>query len=243
MESIKNMEPQIVLETEDFLVINKPAGLLVHGGPGVVGETLVEWLLQKYPSIKNVGEDPARPGIVHRLDRDVSGLMVVCKNQKTYEHIKEQFQNRTIKKEYTALVYGKILKDDDEIDFPIKRASAGYKMAAVPKNFADHHDDKIRHAVTQIEVVKKLINYTLLKVNIKTGRTHQIRVHLFAYGHPIVGDMLYFTHTTKLKNLKNNLGRIFLVSTHLEFNDLSNERQSFKVGLPDDLTKFLETIK
>ncbi|MEI7452385.1 MAG: RluA family pseudouridine synthase [Candidatus Falkowbacteria bacterium] len=237
------MEAEIISETKDYLVINKPAGLLVHGGIGIVGETLVDWLTKKYPDIKNVGEDPMRPGIVHRLDRDVSGLMVVCKNQETYDSLKAQFQDRTIKKEYTALVYGKLSKDEDEIDFPIKRATAGFKMAAVPKNFADHSDDKIRHAVTSISVIKKMVNYTLLKVNIKTGRTHQIRVHLFAYGHPIVGDNLYCTRITKLKNLKNKLDRVFLVSTELEFNDLEGVRQKFQAPLPDSIAKFLETAR
>ncbi len=237
------MEPEIISETNDYLVINKPAGLLVHGGIGIVGETLVDWLLKKYPDIKNVGEDPERPGIVHRLDKDVSGLMVVCKNQKTYEHIKAQFQDRSIKKEYTALVYGKLTKDDDEIDFPIKRSSGGFKMAAVPRNFATHSDDKIRHAVTLVKVIKKMVNYTLVNLNIKTGRTHQIRVHLFAYGHPIVGDNLYCTRITKLKNQKHNLGRVFLVSTKLEFNDLDDVRQEFQISLPTSLLKFLESAK
>ena len=239
----KNMKPEIIAETKDYLVINKPAGLLVHGGIGIVGETLVDWLTKKYPNIKNVGEDPMRPGIVHRLDRDVSGLMVVCKNQATYDSIKAQFQDRTIKKEYTALVYGKISKDEDEIDFPIKRATAGFKMAAVPKNFADRSDDKIRHAVTKIEVIKKMINYTLLKINIKTGRTHQIRVHMFAYGYPIVGDNLYCTRISKLKNVKNKLDRVFLASTELEFNDLNGERQKFQVPLPEVISKFLENAR
>jgi len=237
------MEPEIISETNDYLVINKPAGLLVHGGIGIVGETLVDWLVKKYPDIKNVGEDPARPGIVHRLDRDVSGLMVICKNQETYDNLKVQFQDRSIKKEYTALVYGKILKDEDEIDFPIKRATAGFKMAAVPKNFSHHNDDKIRHAITHLEVIKKMVNYTLIKLNIKTGRTHQIRVHLFAYGHPIVGDNLYCTRITKLKNLKNNLNRVFLASTELEFNDLKGERQKFQAPMPEVMVKYLETAR
>jgi len=237
------MEPIIIFENHSYLVINKPAGLLVHGAPHIEEATLVNWLLERYPDIENVGEDPARPGIVHRLDKEVSGLMVIPKNQITYEMLKKQFQERTIKKEYTALVYGKIFKEEDEISFPIKRSNEGYKMAAVPKNFSDNSDDKIRPATTRITILKRLINYTLLKVEIKTGRTHQIRVHLHAYGHPIVGDNLYSTKITRIKNKKYNLGRVFLVSTNLEFTDQNGERQSFQTGLPVDLTNFLETAK
>jgi len=237
------MEPKIIFENNNYLVIDKPAGLLVHGAPHIKEATLVSWLLKKYPDIKDVGEDPARPGIVHRLDKDVSGLMVIPKNQATYEMLKEQFQTRTIKKEYTALVYGKIFKDEEEINFPIKRSEQGYKMAAVPQNFSEQNDDKIRQAVTKITIIKRLINYTLLKVEIKTGRTHQIRVHLFAFGHPIVGDNLYSTKMTRIKNKKHNLGRVFLVSTKLEFDDQDGVRQSFQVGLPADLLTFLESAK
>lgn len=235
---------EIIADTKDYLVINKPAGLLVHGAPHIKEDTLVNWLLEKYPEVGQVGEDLERPGIMHRLDKDVSGLMVIAKNHSSYESLKEQFKNRTITKEYTALVYGKVLKDEDEIDFPIKRSTKGYKMAAVPQNFNEENDEaKIRRAATAFSVIKKFINFTLLKIIIKTGRTHQIRVHLHAYGYPIVGDGLYNNKQTRIKNKKYDLGRVFLTSTHLEFNDLNQARQSFSVGLPDNLVEFLTKIK
>ena len=243
LEPERVLDPEIIFENNDYLVSNQPAGLLTHGAAHITEPTLVTWLLKKYPAIKEVGEDPERPGIVHRLDKDVSGLMVIAKNQETFQLLKKQFQNRTIKKEYTALVYGKLPKDEDEIDFPIKRASEGYKMAAVPKNFVAQHDETVRIAITKIAILKKLINYTLIKATIKTGRTHQIRVHLAAYGHPLVGDNLYGTKMTRIKNKKQGWPRIFLVSTRLEFKDQAGEKQKFQVNLPTDLLKFLETAK
>ena len=239
MEDIK-----IIADTKDYLVINKPAGLLAHGAPHIKEATLIDWLLQKYPEVGQVGEDLDRPGIMHRLDKDVSGLMVIAKNHASYESLKEQFKNRTITKEYTALVYGRVLKDEDEIDFPIKRSAKGYKMAAVPQNFNEENDAaKVRRAATVFSVIKRFVNFTLLKITIKTGRTHQIRVHLHAYGYPIVGDGLYNNKQSKIKNKKYNLGRVFLTSTHLEFKDLKGEEQSFSVGLPEDLIQFLTRIK
>lgn len=235
---------EIIADTKDYLVINKPAGLLVHGAPHIKEKTLVDWLLEKYPEVSRIGEDLERPGIMHRLDKDVSGLMVIAKNQDSYESLKEQFKSRKTTKEYTALVYGKVLKDEDEIDFPIKRSTKGYKMAAVPQNFSEENEDeKVRRAATAFSVIKRFINFTLLKVTIKTGRTHQIRVHLHAYGYPIVGDNLYCNKQSKIKNKKYDLGRVFLTSTHLEFNDLTGARQSFSIGLPDDLSQFLAKIK
>ena len=246
--------PKIIFENENCLVIDKPAGLAVHPGGNIEGRTLKDWLLEKYPEIKGVGEDESRPGIVHRLDMDVSGLMVIAKNQKSYNHLKKQFQDRTIGKEYTALVHGKIDKDYDNIDFHIKRSRDGYRMAAIPKNTENllirkspkNRDQgnmeawfKSRDALTEFEVIKRFVNFTLIKVKIKTGRTHQIRVHLFAYGHPLLGDTLYFTKKSKVKNEKLNLNRVFLFSDKLSFTDLDGERLEFKLSMPKDLTSYL----
>lgn len=254
-----------IFENKDYLIINKPAGLLVHGADHIKEPTLVEQLLDNHPEIIKVGDDPARPGIIHRLDRDVSGLMIICKDQETFDSLKEQFQKRTVEKEYTALVYGKIEKDEGEIDFPIKRSSKGFKMAAVPASFTPSFNsaDKpvplkararrvrrarlrlttARQAITEFEVIKKFINYTLLRVKIKTGRTHQIRVHMLAYGHPLVGDNLYSTKKTREKNKKLNLGRVFLVANELSFYGQKGERRTYKINLPSELEGFLKKIK
>lgn len=234
---------QVIFEDNNFLVINKPAGLLVHGADHIKEPSLVDQLLEKYPALTKVGEDPNRPGIMHRLDKQVSGLMVIAKSQKTFDHLKKQFKERKIIKIYTALVHGKIEKDEGEINFPIERKSTGHKMAALPTTTKGEPTEQGRVAVTQFEIIKRFINYTLLKVKIKTGRTHQIRVHLSAYGHPIVGDDLYGTRKTKEKNEKLDLNRFFLVATELSFNDLNNKIETFKIDLPKELKEFLEQIK
>ncbi|MFA6995546.1 MAG: RNA pseudouridine synthase [Patescibacteria group bacterium] len=251
MKNIPSLTPQIIADTADYLVINKPAGLAAHGGGNLQEPTLVDWLIVNYPKIKTVGDDPSRPGLVHRLDKDVSGLMVVAKNNKSFSSLKNQFKNREVVKEYTALVHGRLMKDDGTIDFPITRSKDGYRMAALPANTTKllrrRHPQgrdqgnitgwfKSRTALTEFNVLKRFINYTLLKIIIKTGRTHQIRVHFFAYGYPLVGDNLYCTKKTKTKNEKLNLGRVFLVATSLSFQDLQEKTQSFIIDLPNELS-------
>jgi len=232
-----------IFENDEYLVANKPAGLLTHGTEHISEQSFAEFLLKDYPKIKKIGDDPFRPGIVHRLDKLASGLLVVAKTQASFDNIKKQFQKRTVEKYYTALVYGKIEKDEDEINFPIARSAKGYKMAALPLTCKKEKNPGGRTAITEFNVCKKFINYTLLDVKIKTGRTHQIRVHLSAYGHPIVGDDLYGTKKTKIKNLKLGLKRLFLVSHKLSFRDLNGQKQTYQIDLPDDLNKFLEKIK
>ncbi len=245
---------KVVFENDNFVVINKPAGLAVHSGGNIVGKTLVDWILDKYHEIKSVGEDESRPGIMHRLDMDVSGLMVIAKTKESYDNLKKQFQNREMEKEYTALVHGNIAKDSDVIDFPIKRSTDGHKMAAIPKNTDNlltrrspkNRDQgnlegffKSKDAITEFKVIKRYINFNLLKVKIKTGRTHQIRVHLYAYGHPLLGDPLYYTKKSKAKNQKINLNRVFLVADKLAFADIDGSKQSFELDFPEDLKSYL----
>jgi 23S rRNA pseudouridine1911/1915/1917 synthase len=227
----------IVSETNDYLVINKSAGVIVHGGRGIVEPTLADALEQKYPALRKVGDDPGRPGIVHRLDKEVSGLMVIATTQAMFESLKEQFQARTVTKKYLALAYGAIAKERDEITFAIARSAKGYKMASLPVG------QDGRRAVTEIFVKQKFINYTLLDVAIKTGRTHQIRVHLAAYGHPLVGDDLYGTRKTKALNKKVALGRVWLHAYELGFTDLQNQRREFIIALPKELKDILQQIK
>jgi 23S rRNA pseudouridine1911/1915/1917 synthase len=234
----------IMEKTKEYFIINKPAGLIVHGADHIKEETLVDILLKKYPKLKKIGEDPMRPAIVHRIDKDVSGLMVIPRTQDSFDNLKKQFQNRTLTKEYTALVYGQIEKEQDEIRFPIKRSRDGYKMAALPETLKGEKDlQGAKRAISNFKVIERFINYTLVKVNIKTGRTHQIRVHMLAYGHPVVGDVLYNTRKTREKNEKFKLGRLFLVANRLSFNDLFEEQKEYNINLPDKLNKFLDKIK
>jgi 23S rRNA pseudouridine1911/1915/1917 synthase len=223
----------IVFEDENFLVINKEAGLAVHPAESCREKTLANRLLSYLPDLKNVGDDPARPGIVHRLDKDVSGLMVVAKNQKSFLHLKSQFKTHRVKKEYLALVYGEMNKDEGMIDFPIARGKEG-KFVARPQNQPG------KEAVTQYNLREKLSNYSLLKITTLTGRTHQIRVHLTAIDHPILGDEIY-----KNKKLKTKIGidRLFLHASKLAFLGLDGKLLEFNLGLPPELEKILAALR
>ena len=234
---------KIIEETPEYLIINKPAGLTVHGTKFVKGKTLVDVLLKDYPELRKIGEDPDRPGIVHRLDSDVSGLMVIPRTQDSFDNLKKQFQKRTIKKRYTGLCYGQIAKKEDEINFPIARSNDGYKMAALPMTVKGEPNPNGKTAITFFRVTKRFFNFTLLEIKIKTGRTHQIRVHMAAYGNPLVGDDLYGTRKHREKNERYKLGRVFLASCELEFTNLAGERKNYKIDLPHSLNTFLEKIK
>lgn len=227
---------KIIDDTSEYLVIEKPSGLLVHPTDKEETNTLVDWLIEKYPECRKIGEDPVRAAIVHRLDKEVSGLMVLPKTQDSFENIKKQFKLRTIDKKYLALVYGKVINDEGEIKFPIKRSSGKAGMfAALPIGTEDG-----KNALTIYHVKEKYKNFTLLEVEIMTGRTHQIRVHLLAMSHGIVGDPLYKNRGMKEKNTPD---RIFLHATELSFTDLKGERHEYQSRLPQSLRDFLTKVK
>jgi 23S rRNA pseudouridine1911/1915/1917 synthase len=232
-ESIENTK--IISETVDYLIIEKPAGVLTHQVEGMREYSLIDWVLKKYPKIKKVGDGNfTRSGIVHRLDKKVSGLMVIPKNQKMFNYLKQQFQSHTVIKKYYALVYGEVSDDYGEINFPISRSKSSGKMVSKPHNLEG------KSALTLYEVIKRFGGYTLLDVEIKTGRNHQIRTHMQAIGHPVVGDELY-----KMKNIKDrfNLNRIFLHSHYLEFDNLQAERKIYESKLPGELEDILNSLK
>lgn len=234
---------EIVDETEEYLIIDKPAGLTVHGGKNIRGLTLVDALLERYPELAKIGEDPDRPAIVHRIDKDVSGLMVIPRTQDSFDSIKKQFQKRTVEKRYIGLVYGSISKDCDEINFPLETGREGNKMKALPETYKGEKIKYGKIASTYFEVLERFINYSLLKIKIKTGRKHQIRVHLSAYGNPLVGDILYNTKKTRELNAKLKPGRVMLAAAELSFLNLAGEKAAYKIDLPDDFKKFLKKVK
>ncbi len=261
----------VIAETTDYIVVNKPTGLLVHPTQANETNTLVNFLIKKYPEISKVGDDPKiRPGIVHRLDKEASGLLVVARTQKMFNHLKDQFKNRTIEKEYWALVHGKVAKDWDILTFPIARSETYDRMAARPLLattatvdpsapllrkgrttitppyeggahgvVAEVNDAK--SAKTEFLVERRFVNFTLLRVILHTGRMHQIRVHMLAYNHPLVGDPLYIQKKRK-RNWDEKLGRLFLHATKLSFNDLEGQRQTFESPLPVKLDSFLKQL-
>ena len=227
----------IVYEDENLAVIDKPAGLLVHSAPKIKEKTLVDFLVERYPEIKKVGDEPElRPGIVHRLDKDTSGLMVVAKNQPTFEFLKRQFQERKVEKRYLALVYGRVVKDENQIILPIGKSRKFGRQAVGFKA------KNIRPALTEFKVVKRFSapigDFTLLEVYPKTGRTHQIRTHLAAIGHPIVGDRLY----RKNKSSEADLDRQFLHAYFLKFESPGKKILQFRSELPEGLKNYLATI-
>ncbi len=192
-------------------------------------------MLNDFPEIKGVGDDELRPGIVHRLDKDVSGLMIVTRNQIAFDYFKNQFQTRQILKEYLGLVIGKVETPSGKIDIPIARSKSNrHKMAA-----QTNADDKAKEAITLYEVLHNYQQTTLLKLTLETGRTHQIRTHLNALGYPLVGDLVY---RPKKISFKTNPGRIFLHSYHLRFQDLNSYQQDFVCELPPELDSFLKKL-
>lgn len=229
----KEVDFEIINEDENYLIINKPAGLVVHPSEShPEPDTLANGLLARFPKLSGIGEDPLRPGIVHRLDKEVSGLLAVCKTRPAFLDLKDKFEKRKIFKEYIALVHGVPSKVEDEINFSIARSEKDGRMAARP-------DDSGRPAKTEYEIIEKFNHFALLRVVIHTGRTHQIRVHLNAIGHPVVGDQLY--RPKKLKT-RLKLDRIFLHSHKLQFEDLFQNKQQFTSALPKELKNLLKTL-
>lgn len=177
----ENIPLDIVYEDDDVIVINKPQGMVVHPAPGHDDHTLVNALLYHCPLSTINGT--FRPGIVHRIDKDTSGLLMVAKNDKAHRFLAEQLKDKTNIREYVALVHGRIAEDEGTINAPIGRSLKDRKKQAVVKDG--------RNAVTHFEVLKRYRDYTLVKCILETGRTHQIRVHMKYIGHPLVGDPLY----------------------------------------------------
>lgn len=177
------MDLDIVYEDDDLLVINKPSGLVVHPAPGHYQDTLVNGLLAYSNKLSDINGE-FRPGIVHRIDKDTSGLLVVCKNNETHEELANQLSDKTLFRQYLAIVHGEIEEDEGEIIAPIGRdPRVRVKMAVVAKNS--------KEAQTNFKVLERYDHYTLVSCNLLTGRTHQIRVHFDFINYPLVGDPLY----------------------------------------------------
>ena len=233
---------EIVYEDDDLIVVNKPAGMVVHPGAGIDSGTLVHALVYHFNSLSDAAGS-TRPGIVHRLDKETSGLLVVAKNNTAHEGLSELFHNRQVFKLYNALVYGHVSKDRGEIDAHIGRSPHNRTRMSVLRGGAG------RAAHTVFEVSKRYEEFTLLNVQIKTGRTHQIRVHLAHIGHPVVGDDTYGSGRQNSirgatnKRVVRSLERQFLHSAELAFeHPRTGIRLKFHVPLPSDLSSVLSEI-
>ena len=231
------MSIRIVYEDADILVINKPSGLITHPKNAEdKQESVTGWVVSKNTEIKNVGEDPLRPGLVHRLDKDTSGLLVIAKTQDSFLYLKNLFQDKKIKKFYLALVSGKPREPKGIIDAPMGRI--GMKRTTQVRGNKKLKDKK--EAVTEYKTLKNFHNFTLLEVSPHTGRTHQIRVHLKSIGTPVAGDPLY---GHKNPNGPNEPERLFLHAYKLQFISPDGKSLAFETDLPDDLQKFINELE
>jgi 23S rRNA pseudouridine1911/1915/1917 synthase len=238
------MNIQIITQTPDYILINKPAGISVHKSGQREEYTIADWVLKNYPKMKNVGENEVyehkgskteikKPGIVHRLDRETSGVMLLAKNNKSYESLKKQFQDREIKKTYVAIVSGHVRNDRGVINKPIGRSPRDFRRYLAGRGARG----EMREAITEYKVLKRFdapTKFTYLEIKPKTGRTHQIRVHMKYLNHPIVCDSLYNPDNPCPKGLT----RLALHAKSIEFANLKGEIQKVESKLPKEFEKF-----
>lgn len=240
---MKNIGPEIVYEDNNILVVNKPYGLITH--PKNATDTqpsLTDWVAANYPELKNIGEPfnasgapVPRYGIAHRLDKDASGLIVITKNETSFAYIKKLFQTHAIQKHYYALVYGRPKENSGIINTPLGRIGMKRTTQMIGKKLIDS-----KESVTEYRTVRNFEKYTLLDVSPKTGRTHQIRVHLKSVGCPIVGDMIY---APKNWQKPEGLNRLFLHAYKLEFPAPDGKHLVIESDLPDSLQSVVNKLK
>jgi 23S rRNA pseudouridine1911/1915/1917 synthase len=252
------MNIEILFENDEYLVINKPSGLVVHADGKTPEPTVVDWIREHYPSIKGVGENMViqdkegneitieRPGIVHRIDRDTSGCLVIAKNENSFQYLKQQFQEHQVQKSYLALVYGNIKQDSGSIDAPIGKNRGDFRM----KDAGPHARGTLREAHTDYRVIERYENlkkfdkqrqtpkYTFVELYPKTGRTHQIRVHLKHFQYPIVSDSLY----AGKRKPELGLTRTALHSSKISFTDSKGNPINVQAPLAEDIKQALELL-
>ncbi len=224
----KKMDLDIVYEDDYLMVINKASGITVHPGNGNYDNTLVNGLMYYTNNLSDVGEE-FRPGIVHRLDKDTSGLMIVAKDNKCHELLADDFKNKRIKREYVALLDGVFPQNTAIIDAPIERSKENFSRMTVGASG--------KKAITHLQVIKKYRDYTLVRLSLETGRTHQIRVHMAYIGYPVHNDPVYN------KKKSDEFGQ-FLHSEYLEFvHPILKDTLKFRAELPKEFSDFLKTLE
>ena len=238
---------EILFENDNVVAINKPAGMLVHTNGKSDAPTIVDWVRESYPNVEEVGEtmiladgtEIKRPGIVHRLDRDTSGVLLIAKTQEMFLHLKDQFQQHTIAKTYNAYVYGHVKSDEDVIDESIGRSRSDYKQWSASRG----KRGTLRDAITEYTVLERFEKdneqFTFVELRPQTGRTHQLRVHMKYLNHPIVADHLY---GGKLVHKSNNLGfkRQALHAQKIEFYNIDHDLVEVEAPLPQDFVQVVQ---
>jgi 23S rRNA pseudouridine1911/1915/1917 synthase len=240
---MKKPKIKIIFENQDVLVIDKPTGISVHGDGRTQEYTLADWVLENYPEIKDVGESLCltedkfvlRPGIVHRLDKDTSGIMILSRNHEAFRLLKGQFQDRKISKTYKAIVLGKFKNDNGIIDKSIGRSGSDFRA----KTTGRYARGEMRDALTYYKVLERFPEYTLLELRPKTGRTHQIRVHLRSISRPIVCDPIY----GKGVECPKWMGRLALHAYSLDVTLPGGEKKTFVSPLPKDMETALAKLR
>jgi 23S rRNA pseudouridine1911/1915/1917 synthase len=233
LEPDPDVDVPVVFEDEDVLVVDKPAGMVVHPGAGSLTGTMVQGLLHRYPDLAGVGGDPTRPGIVHRLDKGTSGLLLVARSEAAHRSLARQLRERTVLRRYRTLVWGTVASSEGVIDAPLARSLGDPTRRAVVAGG--------RAARTYYRVLgaEEHPGFTELSCRLETGRTHQIRVHLESIGHPVVGDRVYGRGRSPLGLARPFLHAIALGFTH----PVTGEMHQFESPLPPDLDAFLTALR
>jgi 23S rRNA pseudouridine1911/1915/1917 synthase len=230
---------KVLYEDDDLLIIDKPAGITVFPEKLTTEKTLIDHLLENFPNLKNIGKPP-RYGIIHRLDKDTSGILLIAKNDKALEFFQKQFKERKVIKKYLALVVGNIKENQGRIETLIGRSPKNRKKQRVYLPFEPlAKEKKLREAITEYKVLERFKDCTLVEAIPKTGRKHQLRVHFSSLGHPIVGDEIY---GFKNQPSPKDLSRLFLHSHYLKIKLPKGGHLEIKSTLPKDLKKVLEKL-
>lgn len=237
------MDLTILYEDDNILVVNKPSGIAVHPDGRTRESTVSDWFMKNYPLAEDVGEpiildsgkEIKKSGIVHRLDKETSGVLLLVKDQQTFLFIKEQFQNRRVLKTYRAFAYGAVKDDEGMIDRPIGRSARDFRLRSAQRGARG----TLREAVTEYKVLQRTDDFSYLELSPKTGRTHQLRVHLKAINYPIVCDRLY----APKRECALGFRRLALHAFSLELETAKGERQRFEAPLPSDFEEALSLLQ
>lgn len=229
----------ILFEDDHILVLDKPAGVQMHPAGRNERDTVANFALSYCPKIALIGENPIRPGIVHRLDRNTSGIVVLAKMNESFYALKDLFKGRAVRKTYLALVFGIMKERESEISLPILTRTGTLRRLALPAGKEFPLGAKAKEAMTAYRVRTRYEGYDLLEVMPKTGRTHQIRAHFSAIGHPVVGDRLYGGRCMKVEGMP---ARQLLHAARIEF-ELFGKKYVFESPLPDDFSDFLAGLR